>query len=394
MSSSVPDLSGDIDHSLKDDTENKQKKESLIGSLLAGNTSSVQKKGSGILIEEVGTKPETSSTQGSTSNSAEIKPSSHVKPPPAPVDDGPSMFDLMMEAQKQAATEKTKEKQEIQQKESKKSFGGFKKGFFGNSPASSSSSSSKKNDSEIIDVKPATKASAAAVSSSSSAAAKKASATAPILADVQQALKEEEKSNPVNVLMNNSKEWMTNDLVSYFQTNPILARGFQNPKCLDAMKLMQSSNPKEAMIKYQHDVEVSAFMREFGKVMSDHFTKLGEQQQGQQGQQTQQQGTQQTNAKVIEEIGPLQAKVLKESKSTADIVAKKKSVSPAEENEEERVKRILEDSELREMLMDPELQKILMECSDPKRLSYHMKQPETFKKIQKLQKSGLIKIEI
>jgi hypothetical protein len=393
MSSSLPDLSEDIDHSLKEDAENKQKKESLIGSLLSGNTSALQKKGPGILIEEVGTKPETPSTQGNTSPSAESKSSLvSVKPLPAPVDDGPSMFDLMMEAQKQAATDKTKEKEEIQQKESKKSFGGFKKGFFGNSSSpSSSSSTTKKNDSDIIDVKPTTKTSVIA-----SASAKKASAAAPILADVQQALKEEEKANPVNVLLNNSKEWMTNDLVSYFQTNPVLAKGFQNPKCLDAMKLMQSSNPKEAMIKYQHDEEVSAFMREFGKVMSEHFTKLGEQQQQQQqGQQSQQQqGTPQSNAKVIEEIGPLQAKVLKESKSSTETAVKKKATSSPEEDEEERVKRILEDSELREFLMDPELQKILMECSDPKRLSYHMKQPETFKKIQKLQKAGLIKIEL
>jgi hypothetical protein len=44
--------------------------------------------------------------------------------------------------------------------------------------------------------------------------------------------------------------------------------------------------------------------------------------------------------------------------------------------------------------MDPNLQRILMECGDPKKLQQHMKNPEIVGKIKKLQKAGLVQIEL
>ena len=35
-------------------------------------------------------------------------------------------------------------------------------------------------------------------------------------------------------------EWATDDLMSKLQSNPVLLRGLQNPKCQEAMQLMQS----------------------------------------------------------------------------------------------------------------------------------------------------------
>ena len=62
-----------------------------------------------------------------------------------------------------------------------------------------------------------------------------------------------------------------------FQSNPIISVGFRNPKCMAAFELMQKS-PKEAQAKFQSDIEVTQFLQEFGRVMSDHFTTLGAQQ--------------------------------------------------------------------------------------------------------------------
>ena len=70
---------------------------------------------------------------------------------------------------------------------------------------------------------------------------------------------------------------MNESLMKIFQSNPIIASGFRNPKCMAAFELMQK-NPKEAQAKFQSDIEVTQFLQEFGRVMSDHFTTLGAQQ--------------------------------------------------------------------------------------------------------------------
>ena len=70
---------------------------------------------------------------------------------------------------------------------------------------------------------------------------------------------------------------MNESLMKVFQSNPIIASGFRNPKCMAAFELMQK-NPKEAQAKFQSDIEVTRFLQEFGRVMSDHFTTLGAQQ--------------------------------------------------------------------------------------------------------------------
>ena len=51
---------------------------------------------------------------------------------------------------------------------------------------------------------------------------------------------------------------------------------------------------------------------------------------------------------------------------------------------------VLEDPELREMLMDAQLQQVLLECGDPRKFQQHMRDPETARKIRKLQQSGLV----
>jgi hypothetical protein len=293
-------------------------------------------------------------------------------------DDGPTLLEMMMEAQNSAKVEKEKEVTQIQKEESKKSLNGFKKGFFGSNKSVNQAKKSTSN-SDIVDVKP-----------------KEVKKETLVLEEVQSVMNEDEKQK-MNLLKTN--EWMTNDLVTKFQSNDILFRGFKNQKCLDAMQLMQK-DPKESLLKYQNDPEVAQFLREFGKVMGDHFTSLGNEKSP-----SQETSKESQPVKAIEEIGPLQAKVLKESKgknksspsSTLSEASQKKNDNSnnnqQNENEEERVKKILEDEELRSLLMDVEFQKILLDCSDAKKLQQHMKQPETARKIRKLQQAGLVKIE-
>jgi hypothetical protein len=106
---------------------------------------------------------------------------------------------------------------------------------------------------------------------------------------------------------------MTPDLVSQFQSNEILTRGFRDPKCMAAMELMQK-DPSEAIRKFQGDPQVTAFLQEFGKLMAGHFETLGSSQEHQQQQAGQQDGVKlnagATTGSKIEEIGPLQAKAL------------------------------------------------------------------------------------
>ena len=69
-------------------------------------------------------------------------------------------------------------------------------------------------------------------------------------------------------------DWVTPDLLEIFQKNEIIKNGLKNSKCTAAMHMMQS-DPKEARKRFEGDVEVDTFLREFGRVMSGHFEKLG-----------------------------------------------------------------------------------------------------------------------
>ena len=56
-----------------------------------------------------------------------------------------------------------------------------------------------------------------------------------------------------------SIEWMNDNLVAKFQANVVIRNGLLNPKCVDAMKLLQT-DPKAAQKKFQGDAEVELFM--------------------------------------------------------------------------------------------------------------------------------------
>lgn len=258
--------------------------------------------------------------------------------PQPPADEGPSMLELMMEAQR-AALEEKKAVQETEQKQAAKSgFGGFKKGFFGEKPKKTTASKPeavKAEKTEIVEVK----------KSSASAAAKNAPKPnrEQIVEEVQRAM--EEDQNPLLKQLR-SNEWANQDLMSMVSTNSVLSQGLKNPRCVAAMELLQR-DPKEAQKRYQGDPEVGQFLTEFCKVMSIHFTALGEQQ-------AKASSTEEAPSKpVIEEIGPLQAKALAKQKeqssssSTSTSMTKSNTATSTvsgrgavEESEEEKVQRV------------------------------------------------------
>lgn len=93
------------------------------------------------------------------------------------------------------------------------------------------------------------------------------------------------------------------------QDNPILASGLRNPKCMAALQLLQS-DPTEAKKRFEKDADVSLFLQEFGRVMSGHFNRLGEQQTPQ----STALPTQTTGNAPVQEIGPLHAEALNREK--------------------------------------------------------------------------------
>jgi hypothetical protein len=93
-------------------------------------------------------------------------------------------------------------------------------------------------------------------------------------------------------------------------SNKVLAAGLSNPKCLAAIDLMQK-NPKEAKKRFESDVEVTLFIQEFGKMMSEHFNSLaGEKSSSSSG------NAASTAPAVapVQELGPLQAAVIKKNR--------------------------------------------------------------------------------
>jgi hypothetical protein len=202
-------------------------------------------------------------------------------------------------------------------------------------------------------------------------------------------------------------EWVTPDLMSQLQSNPVIAQGLMSKKCSVALTLMQQ-DPQEAKRRFENDPEVSLFMREFGKVMSGHFDALGNatnssSSSGNSKPTSVENAISNSN---IQEVGPLHADVLKRNKEMASKETKDTPVSDTQVQEVTnhstvlghlahfliwlRAMQVLKDPELREMLMDPSLQRILQECGDPVLFQRHMRDPATAAKIRKLYASGLV----
>lgn len=108
-------------------------------------------------------------------------------------------------------------------------------------------------------------------------------------------------------------DWVTQDLMTVLQSNPILSRGFQNPACMAAVTLMQK-NPTEALTKFRNDPEVTLFLQEFGRVMGSHFESLG-QTNSVSNNTNSSSSSSISSAPVVQELGPLHAQAITKSKA-------------------------------------------------------------------------------
>lgn len=361
-------------------------KDKLISSLLQPNSGG-SKTGRPI-IEEIGTEGGTAGRSEKEeeiielNDAGEFEVSSPKKqtasqesanapaPTPAavPEPEGPSLFDEMMAAQ--AAAKKEKEK--VNAKAKNKSFGaGFKKGFLGSGSgakkkATTTTSTTNNKGPDVINVKAAAGGSKKSVSQSLNNISK----------EVNEAM--EESTHPA-VKELQKGEWMTPDLMQIFASNPIISRGLRNPRCQKALEMMQK-DPEQAKKLFLGDTEVDEFMKEFGKVMGDHFDKLGEEQE----------------QKSASNLGPLADAALKREQERIEKTKSNPGIQPYDEKtaaEEKKVKDIVNNPELAQLLMDPKMQGILQECGNPRKFQEHMKNPDTARKIKLLFDAGLVKSE-
>jgi hypothetical protein len=334
------------------------------------SVSGVQKKKSAALFEEV-----KGDSFTSTSTLAVDK------------DEGPTMMEQIMAAQAEAARG-VKIAKEVEDKKSAKGFGGgFKKGFLGGGDGKPKSGTTGTSTAEAI---PTIRANKAAANNG------KAASLSKVNDEIRKGLAE--GKTPLTKELERG-EWMTPELLKEFSTNPVISKGLLDPRCKDALELMQKT-PKEAQAKYLNDKVVDTFLKEFGKVMGGHFEQLGAKQEAE-------------AAKVAKkaEKDKVGLSAIKTSTKNA-VVAKppvlsygslheqallrqaaaKQTTGAAKDVEDAKVKEIINNSELSAMLMDPKMQTILQECGDPIKFQQHMRDPATAVKIKKLFDAGLVRI--
>jgi len=354
-----------------------------------------------------------------------------------------NIMQQMMDAAFAAKDEESAEKRQAAVVEAKKSFSkGMKRGFLGGAPKPKSATKPKSAAKQ-----PATAAAAAVPSSSTSPTSSteasfevgtdgafdldampqaalppaedvshiKAAAggsSAPVLPEVQAALKEQLGEFGTKLV---SGEWMTADLQSRIFQNPRLMAGMSNPKCQAALQEFQAK-PEEAMKKYANDATVRDFLTEFFGIMGDHFTQMGQGEKeggaapGADG------GTQPQAAAAAAAAsstgltarsttrvggdtaqaagGPAAASTLEGEKLRKQAKAMAQAAQRGDiAKEDEEVRAVMSDPEVLQLLMDPGMQRVLEECrQQPQRLPMYMRNPTMRENLMRLQKAGLIKI--
>ena len=342
-------------------------KEDIVSKLLNPNNNS---KGS-ILIQEIDSNNDSTTTNDTTIATNNIANTNTD-------DEGPSILELMMAAQREAKATKDEEVK----KDMKKGFGsGFAKGFFNDSNKKKDSKSSKSNNTNASTTTTTTSNS----NSTTINVTKKKDDDGKlkdIMKDVKKAM--DDDTNPLLKQLQQG-DWVTDDLKTAFSKNSIVTNGFSNPKCMAAMELMKT-NPNEAKKRFEGDPDVDIFMKEFGRLMSDHFNKLGSKQTTSSSSSTNGSGIQEV--KEVKEVGPLQVEAMKRNNYTNTNTTT--TMNDNNDVKDSDVSKILNDPELSSMLMDVELQRVLKECEDPMKFQFYMRDPVIARKIEKLWKAGLV----
>jgi len=160
-----------------------------------------------------------------------------------------------------------------------------------------------------------------------------------------------------------ANSWMTPELMKKIAMNPVLRKGFMDPRCQQAMGEMQA-DAQAAMKKYGDNVEMRTFLQAFMKLMGEHFTALAEKQEAERA-----------------------------AKGEAPI---QEALTPEQKKAQEVAQKAMADPEMREIVADPKIQELLasMQSGKPFELDKMMRtDPEVVRKLRKMSEAGLLQME-
>lgn len=72
----------------------------------------------------------------------------------------------------------------------------------------------------------------------------------------------------------NTQDWMTDNLLSKVEEDPVLSKAFHDPAMVQALAQFQT-NPQLALAAAKDKPEIQKFLQSFCALMGDHFTELG-----------------------------------------------------------------------------------------------------------------------
>ena len=183
------------------------------------------------------------------------------------------------------------------------------------------------------------------------------------LPEVQSTL-EAEKAEAAKLGGGGKNSWMTPELLQKIAANPLLRKGFGDPRCQAAMAEMQT-DPQAAMRKYGDQPEMRNFLQQFMKLMGEHFTALADKQD-------------------------------EEKARTGPALTAEEVLTPEQKKAQEVAQRAMSDPEVRAIVAEPKIQELLatMQSGQPFELERAMRtDPEVVKKLKKLKEAGLINME-
>ncbi|XP_022782067.1 uncharacterized protein LOC111323040 isoform X3 [Stylophora pistillata] len=235
--------------------------------------------------------------------------------------------------------------------QNEKAFGGFKKGFLMNSKPKKETSNpmSKpiKKDADIPVIKP-----------------RNPKQKGMEIQEVQEAMKSSGEPSLED------KDWVTEDLLKIVQHEPALLNRLMDPKFRAALEQVET-DPVKALSMLQKDPEMQKVMQEFGGLIGDYFTALGDSY-----------AKAKVNGAQGSDIG------MTERSRTSQQTA----VPPSPEDEA-KMRDILSDPEVMEVLQDHQIQRLLpMMKNNPEaaQLEVNKATPEMRAKLQKLVEVGLL----
>ncbi|KAL4232860.1 hypothetical protein ACF0H5_007547 [Mactra antiquata] len=197
--------------------------------------------------------------------------------------------------------------------------------------------------------------------------------------EVQEAM---EKTN--TKLMEN-KEWVTDDLLTKLEKNEKLTKRLQDPRFMQAIGEFQK-NPTEALKKYGQDADIQEFLQDFCSLMGDHFNKLSDQQDS--ATERQQQNSQNVETSILTPSS---------TGSGADMsVHSSTNPNVPTAADEQKMKEILSNPEIRNVLMDPKIQDIIQELRNNPANGHRMLQTasgDLKQKIHTLVQAGILQFE-